>query len=143
MSINLEDSVWMLNRYKESVDDCEEIKKVKFGSETIETDTLDELIEILSSEFADKSYTGFLVDISYYRDETPAEAKLRAEYERVTFASMVDAYKGKIKNEFDAICDLVENIELNLDESPDVYNDLNERQYELYQSLKQRYESKE
>ena len=101
MSINLEDSVWMLNRYKESVDDCEEIKKVKFGSETIETDTLDELIEILSSEFADKSYTGFLVDISYYRDETPAEAKLRAEYERVTFASMVDAYKGKIKNEFD------------------------------------------
>ena len=143
MSINLEDSVWMLNRYKESVDDCEEIKKVKFGSETIETDTLDELIEILSSEFADKSYTGFLVDISYYRDETPAEAKLRAEYERVTFASMLDAYKGKIKNEFDAICDLVENIELNLDESPDVYNDLNERQYELYQSLKQRYESKE
>ena len=143
MSINLEDSVWMLNRYKESVDDCEEIKRVKFGSENIETDTLDELIEILSSEFADKSYTGFSVDISYYRDETPAEAKLRAEYERVTFASMVDAYKGKIKNEFDAICDLVENIELNLDDSPDVREDLNKLQHELYLSLKQKYESKE
>lgn len=143
MSTELVDSVWMLNQYIDTLKAIENPKKIKCGSGNIKADSLVGLIEMISSKCSDLSYTEFSVDITYFRDETEDEMNERIEYEKNFFTTLRDSYKGSVKNNFNEICNLIEKIDLNLDQSPDVYTDLNERQYELYQSLKQKYEGKE
>lgn len=142
MSTELVDSVWMLNQYINTLKAVEQPKKIKCGSGNIKADSLDELIKIIYSKCSDVPYTGFSVDITYFRDETEDETNERLEYEKNFFTTLIDAYKGSVKNNFNAICNLIEKIELNLDEAQDVYNELNKLQHDLYLSLKQKYEGK-
>ena len=104
MSTELVDSVWMLNQYINTLKVVEQPKKIKCGSGNIKADSLDELIKIIYSKCSDAPYTGFSVDITYFRDETEDEINERLEYEKNFFTTLRDSYKGSVKNNFNVIC---------------------------------------